>query len=317
MLRGKWFALGLAVAVLSVFVWLAGVKFKEDHDRTERYRERIRRLREQFPFESLETRLPPPPHFKGDHSLSQKAEELLRQFENSISNPTENWGREAKLKKLHEGSVEEFVKREGFGVGRMFGSSAESVFALGHQKDDGTWVGRNKTSIPQASRTHSLSSQEVDLAPERVPVDFTTFQTLHFRNILHFANPGGFGVMDARRNVAGFQAHQFNELLEEKHWNINRLELVGLLLEDGPRVYVTTTLPRMQEIRGVPTRSLDAFEVPGLKKLHGGDDLFLRDMADGVRMLGAIRNASQCVKCHDSKRGALLGAFSYSLSHEP
>ena len=95
-----------------------------------------------------------------------------------------------------------------------------------------------------------------------------------------------------------------------------RLELVGLLLEGQPRVYVTPTLPRMQEIRERPTRSLDSFEAAGLEQLQGGDQLFTRNVVGGVRMLGAIRSAQQCIKCHDSERGALLGAFSYTLQRE-
>jgi hypothetical protein len=137
--------------------------------------------------------------------------------------------------------------------------------------------------------------------------------TLPVNNRLHFVNPAGFGFVKDRRNVAGFLAHQFNELLEEKPWKIMRLELVGLLPDDRPRVYVTATLPRMQDIRGVPTRSPDAFESAGLEKLSAGDELFIRDTAEGVRMLGAIRSAHQCLECHGGKRGDLLGAFSYGI----
>jgi hypothetical protein len=120
-----------------------------------------------------------------------------------------------------------------------------------------------------------------------------------------------------RGNVVGFQAHQFNDLIEEKPWRLVRLELVSLLLEDQPRVYVTPALPRMQDVCAVPTRSLDAFETAGLEKLQEGDDLFIRDMADGVRMLGAIRSARQCLTCHGGERGALLGAFTYALQFAP
>ncbi len=33
-------------------------------------------------------------------------------------------------------------------------------------------------------------------------------------------------------------------------------------------------------------------------------------------MLGAVRSAKQCVKCHGGSRGDLLGAFSYTLRAE-
>jgi hypothetical protein len=66
----------------------------------------------------------------------------------------------------------------------------------------------------------------------------------------------------------------------------------------------------MKRLGTTPTRSLDNFETAGLRK---GDDLFLARTRDGYRLLGAIRSAKQCVKCHDGERGDLLGAFSYSL----
>jgi hypothetical protein len=121
MLTRRRFALGLAVAVLVFFVYVLGPKLKKDHERTERYRDGIRKLREQYPFESLETRIPGPPQSKRGHSLSQTSAEQLRKFESSIASETEGWGREQSLQKLHEGSVEEFVNREGFGVARMLG----------------------------------------------------------------------------------------------------------------------------------------------------------------------------------------------------
>ena len=36
-----------------------------------------------------------------------------------------------------------------------------------------------------------------------------------------------------------------------------------------------------------------------------------------VRMVGAIRMAEACLKCHDGKRGDLLGSFSYELRRDP
>ncbi len=312
MMTGKRLVAGLVVAVIAAAASIVGVMLKNDFDRDEVYSDGIRRLREQYPFESLDARLPQPPKIKSVSSTSPAAAENLQRFENSVTNESADWRREERLQKLHEGSVEEFVKREGFGAARMFGGYSESVFALGHAKEDGTWVGRNKTSVSQPSSVFSTSPEVTDTNAEAPKL-----LDLHFRNALHFVNPVGFGFMKDRRNVAGFQAHQFNELVEAKPWKVLRIELVGLLLDDRPRVYVTADLPRMQEIRGVPTRSLDAFESAGLEKLYAGDTLFIGDASDGVRMLGAIHSVPQCVKCHGGERGDLLGAFSYRLKHDP
>jgi len=36
-----------------------------------------------------------------------------------------------------------------------------------------------------------------------------------------------------------------------------------------------------------------------------------------IEMVGSLRAIDQCTKCHDVKRGALLGAFSYELRRDP
>ncbi len=72
----------------------------------------------------------------------------------------------------------------------------------------------------------------------------------------------------------------------------------------------------MDLLRSAPIRPLDGFEGQGLQELRKGEMLFVREQADRLRMLGAIRATSQCTKCHDCERGELLGAFSYILSRE-
>jgi hypothetical protein len=99
----------------------------------------------------------------------------------------------------------------------------------------------------------------------------------------------------------------------EEMWQVQRLELVGLLLHQRPVVYVSENLPRMDELHGAPTRHLDRFETAALEKLHQGAYLLVADTPEGVRMLGAIRSVKQCVSCHGGERGDLLGAFSYTL----
>jgi hypothetical protein len=88
---------------------------------------------------------------------------------------------------------------------------------------------------------------------------------------------------------------------------------VGLLFHNEPVVYVSENLPRMDELRGAPTRPLDGFEATALEKLRSGEDLLVAEAPNGVRMLGAIRSLKQCGTCHGSTRGTLLGAFSYTL----
>ena len=91
------------------------------------------------------------------------------------------------------------------------------------------------------------------------------------------------------------------------------MDLIGLLMHEGPVVYISANLPRMNELGTAPTRPLDAFEREGLKSLQAGGELFVRGTAPKARMIGAIRSTKQCLGCHGGGRGELLGAFSYGL----
>jgi hypothetical protein len=138
---------------------------------------------------------------------------------------------------------------------------------------------------------------------------------MHQSNLLDFVNVSGFGYVNDRRHVAGFQSHRFSKQPEPVElWKLQTLNLVGLVMYDKPVAYVSDNLPRMDELREAPTRSLDPFELRGLAALRGGEDLFARQTPDGLRMLGALRCAQQCADCHGATRGHLLGAFSYTFA---
>jgi hypothetical protein len=302
----KWLV-SFASCVLIVFALVAADTIKEYEELVNRYSEEIQRLRALYPVESIEPRLPPPVLSRGDVKLSEASRNNLLELESS-NEFTDRNEREELLKRLHAGSVDEFVRREGFGVARMLSGYAESV--LGN-------FGRGKTPIPQPGGDLSDSWKQIDL--NKVPdyVNSFSFLCAHSSNVLHFVNPTGFGFMKDPKRFVGFQGHQFNKLPEPVPWKLKRLELLGLLLAEEPRVYVTAMLPRMEEIRAAPTRALDVFEAAGLAKLHGGEELYIREAPEGVRMLGAVRSVKQCINCHGGERGDLLGAFSYFLENMP
>ena len=66
---------------------------------------------------------------------------------------------------------------------------------------------------------------------------------------------------------------------------------MSLLLHDQPEVYVSDRLPEMKKTHDTPTRPLDRFERFGLDELERGEDLFISEAGDGLRMLGAVRSA--------------------------
>jgi hypothetical protein len=123
------------------------------------------------------------------------------------------------------------------------------------------------------------------------------------------------------------------------------LDLVGLTNSDGPKVYSggkafeaqrmsieelkaarakdakfglgivpPPRRPEKDDGTKVEIRPLDVFETAGVAELSQGKNLFIRNRGNVIRMLGALRAADQCVKCHtDSKKGDLLGALSYTF----
>ena len=94
---------------------------------------------------------------------------------------------------------------------------------------------------------------------------------------------------------------------------LERVELVGLLTDDKPSVYVFDEMPTMRLARQAKRRPLDEFERLGLEALRRGEELVWTQEAP-TRMLGAIRAWQSCVECHTNKVGDLLGAFTYYLN---
>src|SRR5262249_43392445 len=100
---------------------------------------------------------------------------------------------------------------------------------------------------------------------------------------------------------------------KSKVWRIHHVQLVGILSQEQPVVYLTDKLPSMEQVRQGKTRALDFFEEAALPSLRDGEDLYIVSKDNTIRMLGALRATKTCQKCHDAELGDLLGAFSYTL----
>jgi hypothetical protein len=266
-------------------------------------------LRERFPYESLEVRLPVPKRAAGNVHLASTLDSALQRLEEKIDMNRHGFYtsvRAEQLRKLHEDTVGKFISSRGFGVGRMSGISE-------------SWLNRRLPDYPPVSQPGdrsplALSGGEGEM--KKPSHDTGGLLLLHEDNLVDFANAEGFGYFKDRGHVAGFQSHRFSRAPEPSTgWRVQTLNLVGLVLHDEPVAYVSAHLPRMDELGEAPTRPLDVFEGAGLKALEQGEDVFVRETDKGMRMLGAVRAAKQCVKCHGGERGDLLGAFSYTLEH--
>jgi hypothetical protein len=263
----------------------------------------MERLQLKYPFESMAERLPVP-KTNAVTPLSNESAEQLSELERTFGTDFHT-ARDLSLQNLHQDSVKHFIDSPGFGVGR--GPIRPSEERLAARRFD-----RRETPLPQpnARPWSTLAEGDLRVLPDLNPA---ALRTMHLNSIIDFVNPEAFGLIISRQKVAGFLPHQFYSVPQAKEWNVQTVELLGLLMHEEPVIYVSDELPNMENARTMPTRPLNVFETAGLKRLQEGDDLFVRETNDDIRMLGAVRSIAKCVQCHGGERGELLGAFSYSL----
>jgi hypothetical protein len=241
----------------------------------------------------------------------------------------------ARLSSIHERMVSEFSIALGFGASRMSSGN----------------VGREDVEIPDlpylaAPETPEFTSDATlsetpgapdDIGPGQIikgeiakvensirnSPDRETLRDVHEAGVADFSNCEGFGFFANREQVFGFQSHGFRHppkmpeaTIATSRWRIASLELVSLLKNEIPAVYISKNLPRMDELAEAPARPLDGFETDALAQLRSGDEIVVKEEADEVRMLGSLRAAKQCTECHSVNRGDLLGAFTYRLRRD-
>jgi hypothetical protein len=264
-------------------------------------------LREKYPIISMEETLPAP---RRAIQVSEDSQWNLRHVESQLEPPgyVNSHIRLQELrmegfKTLHEQTVSNFVRSQGFGVGRL---------RLAGSPDPDVPMRMAAPVLQPGERPEPILSEgELETPPP--PEKDSKLLWLHSESTLDFVNPEGFGYVKDRRHVVGFQPHYFSKVPESAPWQLQTLELVGLVVHERPMAYVSDQLPRMDKLKKAPTRPLDVFEEMGLAALKQGEELFVRDVGSVRRMLGAIRSARQCVGCHGGERGDLLGAFAYTL----
>ncbi len=265
----------------------------------------VNNLRLQHPIKSLEERL----SFEKGHStesvintqlpLKANIETTLTSFEQRAQGRSE-W-RIRNLKMLHDEAYYQFTIASGFGPMRMLKPG-----------DYNTRIHDREATFLPLSLTSSLMAKAFP----------TNFVDLHETSVIDSFRPETFGYVKTVSEVAGFVPHGSAKLAKEigavdekndSHWQLTRLDLVGLLKHDEPRVYIADTIPLMNELESLPHRSLNEFEVQALPQLDIEKDTVIEEFAGGARMLGAVRAGNDCLQCHSGPRGKLLGAFSYEF----
>jgi hypothetical protein len=150
------------------------------------------------------------------------------------------------------------------------------------------------------------SCRSVEPAPEGAD-PFGGPRRLHALTLALFENASGFGFqrMLLFKNSRGVWVSSKA---------IDRTELVSLLTDYEPSVYVMDEMATPSLARHAKRRPLDEFERLGLDAVRRGEELVWTREAP-TRMFGAIRARANCLDCHaNTKEGDLLGAFTYYLN---
>jgi hypothetical protein len=206
---------------------------------------------------------------------------------------------------LHNNTLLAFDEAAGFGPVRMVGLKPLAE----HFAPDATQL------IPQPMPydPHLVSTGEL---PPELPKGMLADLNQH--SAVSFVNAAGFGYIRSRKEVMGFRPHRFERLpIAPKEWDIQRVELVSLLLHEKPMVYDSDYLPSMKDVAKLKTRELDDFEKDGLAAIRKGEELYVRGNDSALRVFGAMRSLQLCANCHGGQPGDVLGAFSYTLVRPP
>lgn len=249
-----------------------------------------------FEVTSVQDRLPEPNRMEENAKLIVEKSPFITALESQIE-PRLIEAQREDFEAYHRKKIDVFASSLGAGVDR----GIELRYRTPFTGSLAPFWRQGRTVVP------STENKEI------MPKTGDKYEELLQSSILDFGDPFRFGIIKDRMHVAGYQSHLISDEPKMKELKVERLDLVSLLLNAEPAVYETDELPQMEKLKGVPTRPLDEFESMGLKKLQAGENLYIREYGDGIRMLGAVRNVKQCVACHGGERGDLLGAFSYVL----
>jgi len=320
------------------------------------------RVRQENPIESLADRLEyerlavsrrgpseSSPDSVASSSDSPRPRTTLDTLENVLDAGEWRWGsRFRALHVIHSSYVNQFINSPGFGVTRGMPMLEPEKYAMAKEPrvfrlPPGEFI--DLEGSPATGPSSDAENAVEDGAIEQADLRTGQLETLHEAGMFDFINQQGWGYVQDRDRVAGFQPHQFRRIPivpataqrsqdtfnerswserfvqeeeppnADQNWVLRKLQLVSLLKQREPSVYVTDELPRMDRLVDIPVRPLDAFEQVALRSLEEESKEVVTDSPDAnhMRMLGAIRAAKQCLKCHFVERGDLLGAFSYTL----
>lgn len=159
--------------------------------------------------------------------------------------------------------------------------------------------------------------------------------TLHHVAVSQFVASEGFGSIRVPRmeirhdsipkpslwsNPEGYHFSDFDGWAgAEAGWTMNQLQLAGFLKDPAGVVYrIPMAAPAgMADLPKFPTRPLNGFEREAVARLKDGR-MYAAFVEPGrFQMMGAIRLAAECSRCHREPVGTMAGAFTYEFSRRP
>ncbi len=239
------------------------------------------------------------------------------------------------LEALHSDSANKFITEPGFGISRM--PRPSPWFYLPRNRGQLVLNTEYYSAIEFAKEPSIKLGAKLADSEAKMP-EQDSMSDLHLIVVAQFASDDQNGLVLDRDQIAGFEPHAVDIVTSsslnmeisksspqakpdasetEPRWHLNRMELVGLLASDQFRVYVSESLPAMDELAKAETRPLDGFELAGLSQLFGEQNLHIAATPNRIRMLGALRAGESCLECHSVHQGDLLGALSYELIRVP
>ncbi len=223
-----------------------------------------------------------------EESESVKVEELRKKERPSGKNHDPANALLAKMiRRLHNDAYDHFIRQPGMGMSRMM-----PVLS----------VVQREWKIP-------------DWTSEELAKEPPLLKGARDLSLMHRLNLNDFADSNTKTEKERWAAESKRPLPGNEYlWEIKALDLVGLVVHDTAKVYISEKLPDMKNLKHTPVRDLDLFESEGLEELHNGKDLYIRSKDGTIRVLGPIHAGKACLKCHaDVKEGTMLGAFSYTL----
>jgi hypothetical protein len=189
------------------------------------------------------------------------------------------WDRPVMVTEIHRNLVDEFIRRPGAGVGRM-----------------------PPRYVPQ---------EWVELVPD-------SLSESHIPTTGAQPQPPRYDTLSETLTLADGS----KRAMRERVWLLRDQRLMSVNAKTGPAVYMLAAKAEhdlMKEksaptSKNTPARKLDEFETKALARLRDGNEVVLQSSVEEMRVLGAIRVRKECLECHKSEVGDLLGAFSYTLS---